>query len=121
VNNRSAGLRIPIGPAEARRVEHRISGADANPYLVLAAVLAGVHHGLEMKLDPGLPAHGNVSREPDPAIALTLDDALHRLYQAKTLANYLGAETLSLYRETKRVEAVRFRKIISAAEYDWYL
>ena len=121
VNNRSAGLRIPIGPADARRVEHRISGADANPYLVLAAVLAGVHHGLEMKLDPGLPAHGNVSREPDPAIALTLDDALHRLYQAKTLANYLGAETLSLYRETKRVEAVRFRKIISAAEYDWYL
>jgi glutamine synthetase len=120
VNNRSAGLRIPIGPADARRVEHRISGADANPYLVLAAVLAGVHHGLEMKLDPGLPAHGNVSREPDPAIALTLDDALHRLYQAKTLANYLGAETLSLYRETKRVEAVRFRKIISAAEYDWY-
>jgi glutamine synthetase len=74
-----------------------------------------------MKLDAGAPAHGNVSREPDPAIALTLDDALNRLYQAKTLANYLGAETLSLYRETKRVEATRFRRIISAEEYEWYL
>ncbi|HVZ69864.1 MAG TPA: glutamine synthetase family protein [Rhizomicrobium sp.] len=121
VNNRSVGLRIPIGPTQARRVEHRVAGADANPYLALAAVLAGVHHGLELKLDPGAPAQGNVSREPDPAIALTLDEALHRLYQAKTLANYLGAEMLSLYRETKRVEAVRFRKIISAEEYEWYL
>lgn len=121
VNNRSAGLRIPIGPTEARRIEHRVAGADANPYLVMAAVLAGIHHGLVSKLDPGPPAHGNVSREPDPAIALTLDDALNRLFQAKMLASYMGPEMISLYRETKRIEAVRFRKIISAAEYDWYL
>ncbi|HTO40935.1 MAG TPA: glutamine synthetase family protein [Rhizomicrobium sp.] len=121
INNRSAGLRIPIGPADARRLEHRVSGADANPYLVLAAVLAGVHLGLETKRDPGPPITGNVSREPDPAIALNIDDALTRLFQAKNLASYLGPEMISLYRETKRVEAVRFRKIISAAEYDWYL
>ncbi len=121
VNNRSAGLRIPIGPGEARRIEHRVCGADANPYLTLAAVLAGVHHGLVEKLDPGAPALGNVSREPDPAIVLTLEDALAKLGQAKTLSSYLGAEMVSLYRETKRIEATRFRKIITAAEYDWYL
>jgi len=121
INNRSTGLRIPIGPNEARRVEHRVAGVDANPYLVLASVLAGVHYGLEHKRDPGPAATGNVSREPDPAIALNIDDALTRLFQAKNLASYLGPELISLYRETKRVEAVRFRKIISAAEYDWYL
>ncbi|MBV9569906.1 MAG: glutamine synthetase, partial [Alphaproteobacteria bacterium] len=56
INNRSAGIRVPAGPSEARRIEHRVPGADANAYLALAAVLAGVHHGLEAKLDPGPPA-----------------------------------------------------------------
>ncbi len=47
-NNRTAAVRIPPG---APRVEHRVAGADANPYLVVAVVLAGLHHGLGAKLD----------------------------------------------------------------------
>jgi len=121
VNNRSAGLRIPMGPSDARRIEHRASGADANPYLALAAVLAGMHFGLENMIDPGAPAVGNVSREPDSALPFTIDDALTRLGEARALRDYLGDETLSLYRETKRIETERLRKIISEAEYDWYL
>jgi glutamine synthetase len=121
VNNRSAGLRIPVGPSHGRRVEHRASGADANPYFAAAAVLAGLHHGLEHKLDPGPQASGNVSREPDTALPFTLDDALARLKDAKTLPAYLGEETAALYGETKRLELQRFRKILSPAEYDWYL
>ena len=121
VNNRSAGLRIPVSPGEARRVEHRVSGADANPYFALAAVLAGLHHGLVNKLDPGPAATGNVSREPDLALPFTIDDALTRLAAATVLESYLGQETVSLYGETKRLEVARFRKIISPAEYDWYL
>ena len=121
VNNRSAGLRVPAGPGEARRVEHRVAGADANPYLALAAVLAGVHHGLVQKLDVSAPALGNVSREPDAALPFTVDDALAKLENASVLASYLGEETLSLYRETKRIEAQRLRRAISAAEYEWYL
>jgi glutamine synthetase len=121
VNNRSAGLRIPMGPSDARRVEHRAAGADANPYLALAAVLAGVHFGLEKSIDPGLPALGNVSRDPDPALPFTIDDALARLGDARGLAEYLGQETLTLYRENKRIETERFRRIVSPAEYEWYL
>lgn len=121
VNNRSAGLRIPVSPGVARRVEHRVSGADANPYFALAAVLAGLHHGLVNTLDPGPGATGNVSREPDLALPFTIDDALARLSHAPVLESYLGAETVSLYGETKRLEVQRFRKIISPAEYDWYL
>ena len=45
-DNRTVALRVPSGPPEARRIEHRVAGADASPYLVLAAVLAGIHHGL---------------------------------------------------------------------------
>ncbi len=121
VNNRSAGLRIPVSPGEARRVEHRVSGADANPYFALAAVLAGLLHGLVNKLEPGPAAAGNVSREPDLALPFTIDDALARLANATVLESYLGRETVSLYGETKRLEVARFRKIISPAEYDWYL
>ena len=121
VNNRSAGMRVPAGPGEARRVEHRVAGADANPYLALAAVLAGVHHGLKEKLDPGAPATGNVSRDPDLSLPFTIDDALTRLEKAAILPAYFGEETLSLYRETKRIEAQRVRRVITAVEHEWYL
>ncbi len=121
LNNRSTGLRIPAGVDEARRFEHRVSGADANPYLALAAVLAGVHHGLTERLDPGEPATGNVSRDPDLALPFTIDAALARLGESDVLASYLGEETLALYRETKRIETARLRHIISRAEYEWYL
>jgi glutamine synthetase len=121
VNNRTAGLRIPVSPGEARRVEHRACGADANPYFATAAVLAGLHYGLVRKLNPGEPAQGNVSREPDLALPGTLDDALMRLRDSHTIADYLGEETIALYGETKRLEAIRFRRIVSSAEYEWYL
>lgn len=121
VNNRSAGLRVPTGPSEARRIEHRVSGADANPYLALAAVLAGAHHGLTNKLDPGAPAQGNVSKQPDTELPFTIDEALAQLEAGKILTNYIGEETLTLYRETKRVETLRVRKAITRAEYEWYL
>jgi glutamine synthetase len=121
INNRSAGMRVPAGPGEARRVEHRVAGADANPYLALAAVLAGVHYGLENKLDPGAPAVGNVSRDPDLSLPFNIDDALKRLEQAAVLPSYLGKETLSLYGETKRIETQRVRRAIPAIEYEWYL
>ena len=120
INNRSAGLRVPVGPGEARRVEHRVAGADANPYLAVAAVLAGIHRGLVSERDPGPPAVGNVSHQPDTALPFSLGDALAR-FGGDTLNDYLGAEFVTLYRETKRIEAERFARIISPAEYDWYL
>ena len=121
VNNRSAGIRVPAGPNEARRIEHRVAGADANPYLPLAAVLAGVHHGLKNRIDPGPPAVGNVSREPDLSLPFTIDDALQRVETATVLPGYFGPETLSLYRETKRIEENRVRRPITPVEYEWYL
>lgn len=121
INNRSAGVRVPTGPSEARRVEHRCAGADANPYLVMAAILAGVHHGIVNRIDPGPPAIGNVSREPDSALPFSLGDALSRLQGASVLPSYFGAQAISLYRETKVLELARFRKIITAEEYAWYL
>jgi glutamine synthetase len=121
INNRSAGLRVPVGPSSARRIEHRCAGADANPYLVMAAILAGVHHGIVNRIEPGPLAVGNVSREPDWELPFSLGEALKRLEKAAVLPSYFGTEAISLYRETKAKELQRFRKIITAEEYEWYL
>ena len=121
LNNRSVAFRIPSGSTNARRVEHRVAGADANPYLVLAVLLAGVHHGLVNKIDPGPPADGNACTVVDPDLPLELDKALDRLTQSKTLASYIDPHYIALYCETKRGEMEKFRRHLSPLEYDWYL
>ncbi len=65
-NNRTVAMRIPHSDPENIRIEHRIAGADANPYLVTAAVLAGILHGLETKGDPGPPIVGNAYEQTEP-------------------------------------------------------
>ncbi len=52
-NHRGVALRIPMSGVEDTRVEHRPGGSDGNPYLVIAAILAGVHHGIANKVEPG--------------------------------------------------------------------
>lgn len=119
-NNRSVAFRLPIGDGANRRLEHRIAGADANPYLVLAAILAGVHHGLTENLDAGEKHTGNAGSEIDETLPLKLWDALQSLQQAAILPKYFGADYLSMYGEIKTAELDAFLDAISAREYDWY-
>ena len=67
-DNRTVALRIPPGGGMARRIEHRCAGADANPYLAAAAVLAGIHHGLNNRLEPGPPITGNCYEQHAPSL-----------------------------------------------------
>ena len=64
---------------------------------------------------------GNATHEPDLALPFDIDTALAKLSAATVLGSYLGDQMLALYRETKRIETQRFRRIISEAEYEWYL
>lgn len=120
-NNRSVALRIPAGESTARRIEHRVPGADANPYLVLAAILSGVHHGIANELDPCAPADGNACDERDPEWPRTLDNALDRLDASTLMRSYLGDEYVGLYCATKRAELEKFYGHMSPLEYEWYL
>jgi glutamine synthetase len=120
-NNRSVAFRVPSGPAAARRIEHRIAGADANPYLVLAAVLAGALHGIDGKLDPGPPSEGNVCITIDPDLPLTVPSALQALRGARILPSWLGAEYLALYAAVKEGEYAKFMGETFEREYAWYL
>ena len=119
--NRSVALRIPTGSPKARRIEHRIAGADANPYLTLATLLAGVHHGLTNKVDPPPPIEGNAGTAFDDALAFRPRRALERMAESKLLANYLGARFVEAYVDCKLAELDKFEAIISPAEFEWYL
>ncbi len=120
-NNRSVAFRIPAGQGKARRIEHRVAGADANPYLAVAAILAGMLHGIETKRDPGPAAMGDAGEKPDPALPFAFPAALDRLAAAKILPQYLGADLLALYVDFKRAAQEKFQNRISPQEYDWYL
>lgn len=120
-NNRSVAFRLPVGEGASRRLEHRVSGADANPYLVIAAVLAGVHHGLTAKLDPGEKHAGNAGSEIDSSLPLKLWDALTAFEAARILPEYLGADYIRIYGEVKRAEFEAFMDQPFNREFDWYL
>jgi glutamine synthetase len=120
-NNRSVAFRVPASDDAARRIEHRVAGADANPYLVIAAVLAGIHHGLENKLAPGEKHTGNAGAEIDESLPLTIWRALDAFENGKILPDYLGERYIAAYAEVKRAEFNDFMSVPSKREFDWYL
>lgn len=120
-NNRTVALRIPRGPAAALRVEHRVAGADANPYLVLAAVLAGIHHGLTERVDPGAPITGNAYDKVAPSLPVTWDRAIDAAGDASILPAFLGERLWQVYRQCRAGERDRFMDVIHPIEHAWYL
>ena len=122
VNNRSVGFRIPSGPPASRHVEHRICGADANPYLAVATVLAGMHHGIVNRIDPGAPVTGNGYELPtDPTLPLNWHAALDRCEASALLNEYLGADFVRVFMAVKRAECERFNSEPTELDYAWYL
>jgi glutamine synthetase len=106
---------------QARRIGHRIAGAKANPYLVLAAMLAGLHHGLAGGLTPTLPSTGKAGEEVDPAMPLKLWTALDRLEESALMADDLGLRYPAAHAAKKRSEFEALLAEILPREHDWYL
>jgi glutamine synthetase len=115
-DNRAAGLRIPASTPAARRVENRLPGADANPYLAIAASLAAGLHGIEHGLEPTPPVQGEF-QVPDPlALACTLDSALKRLQHSTLAVELFGREFIEGYIATKTLELTSFMNEITPWE-----
>lgn len=121
VNNRGVALRIPVSDAGSRRVEHRVAGADANPYLLAAAVLAGIHHGLTQRPDPGPPLEGNAYRKSDPSLPITWPEAAAVFERSAFVRDYFGERFQRLFATTRRGEMQAFELNVSPLEYDWYV
>ncbi|SDT16110.1 glutamine synthetase family protein [Pseudomonas oryzae] len=121
VNNRTVSLRVPGGAAASRHVEHRICGADANPYLAAALLLAGIHRGLREGLDPGAPIEGNgyaQVRETLPTDWLT---ALRTLERSAWAREALGEDFHRVYLAIKQEEYRQFMGEVGEQDWRWYL
>ena len=124
VDNRTVSLRVPAGAPATRHVEHRVSGADANPYLALAALLAGVHHGLANAIDPGPPVVGDgyaAAAESGIRLPSNWFAAVDAFAASEIMADYLGARFQRMFTSVKRTEQDRFFETVSPLDYDWYL
>ncbi|WP_136249196.1 glutamine synthetase family protein [Halomonas borealis] len=120
-DNRSVALRIPSGPNVARRVEHRVAGADANPYLLLATLLASVNHGIHRQLSPGEAVTGNAYDQFAPTLTNSWHQALDLLEDSEALTEALGPEFLHVFIANRRAERTAAMQTVSKLEYDWYL
>lgn len=74
--NRTTAIRIPGGPPSARRIEHRVSGGDANPYLVIAVILGAALNGIEKKMKAPSPTVGNGYDSEGPTIIKDWESAI---------------------------------------------
>lgn len=122
VNNRSVALRIPEGDLRARRIEHRPSGVDANPYLVATTVLAGILHGLDNMIDPGPETIGN-GYEDDAASTMPRDwgAAIRAAEGSAFLKAALGEDMHRTFTAVKAAELARVARTISEVDFDLYL
>jgi glutamine synthetase len=123
VNNRSVALRVPAGDANNRRIEHRPSGVDANPYLVAATVLAGIAKGLEEELDPGPETTGNGYANGPGAGAMPVDwrAAIEAAKASVFLRQALGVDLHRTFTEIKQAEYLRVARTVSEVDYHLYL
>lgn len=118
--NRDVALRVPVGSPDSRRVEHRVAGADANPYLVLSAILAGVLHGLENKLEPDAPIAEDAAAI-ERTLAADWRTAIGDFAASDIVPHYFGATFREAMLAIKRFELDQFDRTVTAFEYDTYL
>jgi len=120
-DNRSVAFRVPRSGPSARRIEHRLAAADASPHLVLAAILAAIHHGVTQSLRPTEPVHGNADGREDASLPRDIFSALHAFETGAILPAYLPAQFPRLFAELRRAETASLFAQVQPAEYDFYI
>lgn len=123
VNNRSVALRVPAGDVENRRIEHRPSGVDANPYLVAATILAGIRKGMDEGLDPGPETKGNGYAQATGNSPMPTDwrSAIEAAKASEFLKLALGEELHRTFTAIKQSEYLRVARTVSELDYHLYL
>ena len=121
-DHREVALRVPRSSEHNRRIEHRVAGADANPYLALAAVLAGIHYGLEQQLQPGdpIPREADLSTD-ETTLPKRLDAAIALFANSDVLPTYLGSEFTAIYEAIRQGESNAYHAQVPDLDYAWYL
>lgn len=119
-DNRTVGLRVPNSDAQSRRVENRLAGADANPYLAIAASLACGYLGMKEKLKPRAPIEGSAYRLAR-TLPRTLYDALERFNGTRALKPVFGSLFVEAVTIVKGAELDAYQLVISSWEREHLL
>lgn len=119
--NRTAAIRIPGGPASQRRIEHRVAGADTNPYLVMMAILGAAMHGVEQEMDPGTPIAASAYDQDLPQLPENWADALRLFEAGEAIASFCPPILRDMMIQTKGQEMARFAAEVTTLEYASYL
>ncbi|HEX5788700.1 MAG TPA: glutamine synthetase family protein [Woeseiaceae bacterium] len=121
VNHRVVSVRIPASDSKNLRFEHRVAGADANPFLVTAAILAAADHGIREKIDPGHMVVPNEIIHPRLKIPNRWDKALDKFARSKVLPAGLGAQFCTMFVENRRAESEQYHSVVPVLDFEWYL
>ncbi len=120
-DNRTVALRIPSGSMESTRIEHRLSGADTNPYLGTAVLLAGVTEGILNKIEPPAPIEGNSYDQEHPMVADNQRDALRAMLGDERVVDWFTQDFIDVYQTCKWSELRMFEMQITPMEYELLL
>jgi glutamine synthetase len=116
LDNRTCALRL-VGRGAGARMENRVPGADANPYLALAAMIAGGLHGIEQELELEEPLTGNAYTSGRPKVPSTMAAAREAFASSAIARAAFGDEVVEHYTNMADVELASF----NAAVTDWEL
>jgi len=119
-DNRTVGIRSPVSAPAGRRIENRVIGADANPYVALAATLACGYLGMKNRIEPTPECKGDAYLG-EYALPRSLGEAVMMLREEKDLAAVLGKSFVTVYTEIKDIEHAEFMKVISPWEREHLL
>jgi len=114
-DNRTCGFRI-VGHGSALRTETRIPGADVNPYLAFAALIASGLHGIEQGLELGPAFEGNAYESDVQRFPHSLREAIDRLERSTVARTLLGDEVIDHYLNYARTEQRLFDEVVTCYE-----
>ncbi|MBV6669674.1 MULTISPECIES: glutamine synthetase family protein [Xanthomonas] len=119
-NNRTVALRIPHSDAHNTRIEHRIAGADANPYLAAAAVLAGMLDGLRQPAEPTAAVTGNAYAQ-SVSTPRSWQGAVDAFLGSDFIAEQFGTRFQHVFGQQKQRELLDYQAQVPDLDYARYL
>jgi glutamine synthetase len=122
--NRTCALRVVGDSPSSIRVECRVPGADANPYLSLSGLIGSGIHGIENKIEPTEPIVGNgFDQKISPKLAFpkSFPEAIERFSSSQIARDILGDEFVSVFANTRRAQNSQLSKLVTDVEKQRYL
>src|SRR5690606_4497765 len=120
VENRTAGLRVPDSTPQNMRLENRLPGADANPYIAIAASLMCGYLGMVKRIAPSAPVQGRAYERRNLRLPFSLESALERMEQCRDVPEEMRKNFFRAYHAVKRVNNKNYKRLSRSREKEFH-